>query len=63
MLDQLVGPLVDLWGEDRYSGVAGFIDAQVDIDADQLAGAHGEEHKDLLLLPDYQLFVICHIIV
>ena len=31
--------------------------------ADQLAGAHGEEHKDLLLLPGYQLFVICHIIV
>ena len=31
--------------------------------ADQLAGAHGEEHKDLLLLPDYQLFVICCIIV
>ena len=31
--------------------------------ADQLAGAHGEEHKDLLLLPGYQLFVICCIIV
>ena len=30
---------------------------------DQLAGAHGEEHKDLLLLPGYQLFVICCIIV
>ena len=37
MLDQLVGPLVDLWGEDRYSGVAGFIDAQVDIEV-QLSG-------------------------
>ena len=31
--------------------------------ADQLAEAHGEEHKDLLLLPGYQLFVICCIIV
>ena len=32
VLNQLTGPLVGLCGEDKYFGVVGVIDAQVDIE-------------------------------
>ena len=37
VLNQLTGPLVGLCGEDKYFGVVGVMDAQVDIEV-QLSG-------------------------